>query len=273
MTGGKQFLVRWVSIDGVTRDLADLPGEPLAGSWVWAPDGHEVAFLVRISTTALVALNIDSGELRYLDDLRADGLPTSGAVARATWVPSAVCCTRHPRLGTGFGGSAPRRRCCSRSHPAASTPTASATSSPCGRPSCEPTACYSRWRAATATFWYYGPSMRLGMPSPSNGSAFRSRVLRARWDLSHQQLLIVRGARGRRSRGIAASICGPRTRDSKRRKYVRPRRRPMIAVRPLLGALGAAVLLSLGILAPPSSASIAAAAPDSGPDGWPAGQQ
>ena len=35
----------------------------------------------------------------------------------------------------------------------------------------------------------------------------------------------------------------------------------MIAVRPLLGALGAGVLLSLGILAPPSSASIAAAAP------------
>ena len=35
----------------------------------------------------------------------------------------------------------------------------------------------------------------------------------------------------------------------------------MIAVRPLLGALGAGVLLSLGILAPLSSASIAAAAP------------
>ena len=35
----------------------------------------------------------------------------------------------------------------------------------------------------------------------------------------------------------------------------------MIAFRPLLGALGAGVLLSLGILAPPSSASIAAAAP------------
>ena len=35
----------------------------------------------------------------------------------------------------------------------------------------------------------------------------------------------------------------------------------MIAVRPLLGALGAGVLLSLGIHARPSSASIAAAAP------------
>jgi hypothetical protein len=105
VTAGKHFLVRWVSVNGVARDLADLPGEPLAGSWVWAPDGHEVAFLVRISTTALVALNIDSGELRYLDDLRADGLPTSGAVVPATWVPSGGLLYAAPTTGTGFPGS------------------------------------------------------------------------------------------------------------------------------------------------------------------------
>jgi len=105
VTGGKHFLVRWVGIDGVIRDLADLPGEPLAGSWVWAPDGHAVAFLVHATTTALVALDIESGNLRYLDDLRADGLPSSGAVAPVTWVPSGGLLYAAPTTGTGFPGS------------------------------------------------------------------------------------------------------------------------------------------------------------------------
>ena len=199
VTGGKHFLVRWVSVNGgVTRDLADLPGEPLAGSWVWAPDGHEVAFLVRISTTALVALNIDSGELRYLDDLRADGLPTSGAVAPATWVPSGGLLYAAPTTGTGFPGS-------------------SGTSAPVlfevapGRidshrvGDVEPVwAPIVRADGVLLTLARGENDVLVLRPVDPSGHALAEQRLgvqvsgafAARWDLSHQQLLIVRGAAG-----------------------------------------------------------------------------
>ncbi len=190
--------MRWVSVNGVTRDLADLPGEPLAGSWVWAPDGHEVAFLVRISTTALVALNIDSGELRYLDDLRADGLPTSGAVAPATWVPSGGLLYAAPTTGTGFPGS-------------------SGTSAPVlfevapGRidshrvGDVEPVwAPIVRADGVLLTLARGENDVLVLRPVDPSGHALAEQRLgvqvsgafAARWDLSHQQLLIVRGAAG-----------------------------------------------------------------------------
>lgn len=88
--GGRRFHLRLVGVgtEGLVRDMADLPGEPVAGSWAWAPNGQSVAFLVRGSATALVALDTVEGQLRYLSDLRPDALPGQGAVAPATWAPS-----------------------------------------------------------------------------------------------------------------------------------------------------------------------------------------
>jgi hypothetical protein len=111
VAGGTRSVIRWVALDGTTQELAALPGEPLPGSWVWAPDGQAVAFLVHAKTVALVALDVATGELRYLDDLRPEGLPNSGAVAPATWDQSGNLLYAAPARGAGFpsstGSSAP----------------------------------------------------------------------------------------------------------------------------------------------------------------------
>ena len=111
VTGGSQFHLRWVRVGGEVRDITDLPGQPVAGSWVWASDGHAVAFLVRASVTALVTLDPATGELRYLDDVRGDALLSSGAVAPATWEPSGGLLYAAPAGPGGFpdnsAGSAP----------------------------------------------------------------------------------------------------------------------------------------------------------------------
>jgi hypothetical protein len=84
---GTSFHVRFVGSGGPVRDLVDLPRAPVSGSWVWAPDGGAVAFLVQ-STMALATLDMSSGELRYVDDLQPDAFPSNGAVAPATWTPT-----------------------------------------------------------------------------------------------------------------------------------------------------------------------------------------
>jgi hypothetical protein len=83
--GGTQFVQRWVGTDGAVREVVELPKAPVVGSWVWAPDGHAVAFLVQGDPITLVTLDTTTGELRNLEDLRADAVPTSGAVAPAAW--------------------------------------------------------------------------------------------------------------------------------------------------------------------------------------------
>jgi len=85
MTGGTRFRLRFVEINGAVRQLAVRPAQPLAASWAWARDGHAVAFLVRAKSTALATLDVANGELRYIDDLATGSLPSSGAVAPATW--------------------------------------------------------------------------------------------------------------------------------------------------------------------------------------------
>jgi hypothetical protein len=109
VAGGTRFHLRFVATTGEARDLADFPAQPLAGSWIWAPDGHAVAFLVHSQTTALVTLDLTSGELRYLDDLRGDALPSTGAVAPATWQPSGWLLYAAPAStnGTGSGNTGP----------------------------------------------------------------------------------------------------------------------------------------------------------------------
>jgi hypothetical protein len=104
VAGGMQFVLRRIGVDGSIRELVQLSGEPVAGSWSWAPDGQAVAFLVQTNMTSLIALDITSGELRYLDDLRPDTLPHSGAVAPATWEPSGGLLYAAPK-NVGFPGS------------------------------------------------------------------------------------------------------------------------------------------------------------------------
>jgi PEGA domain len=193
--GGTHFLIRWVGIDGDTRDLA---GEPVPGSWAWAPDGHASAFLVHASTTALVTLDVASGELRYLDDLRPDGLPGSGALAPATWEPSGGLLYAAPAGGRGF-------------------PNSSTTSAPVlfevapGRVDAhrvgdvEPVwAPIMRPDGVLLTLARDQNDVLVLRPVSPSGHAVAEQRLdvqvsgayAARWDLGHQQLLIVRGAAG-----------------------------------------------------------------------------
>jgi len=198
VTGGKHFVLRWVSVDGAIRDLADLPGAPLAGSWAWAPDGHEVAFLVRTSTTALVALNIDSGELRYLDDLRADGLPSSGAVAPATWESAGGLLYAAPTNGAGFpGGSSTSAPVLFEVAPGRIDSRRVGDVEPVWAP-------IVRVDGVLLTLARGENNVLVLRPVDPSGHALAEQRLgvqvsgafAARWDLSHQQLLIVRGASG-----------------------------------------------------------------------------
>jgi dipeptidyl aminopeptidase/acylaminoacyl peptidase len=198
VTGGSQFHLRWVSTDGVVRDMADLPGEPVAGSWVWAPDGHAVAFLVRTSGTALVALDLASRELRYLDDLRADALPSSGAVAPAAWEPSGSLLYAAPAGARGASGNA-----------AGSAPTLFEVAP--GRidghrvGDVEPVwAPMVRADGVLLTLARAENDVLVLRPVDPAGHALAEQRLgvrvsgayAARWDLTHRQLLIVRGASG-----------------------------------------------------------------------------
>jgi len=198
VTGGKHVVLRWVSVDGAIRDLADLPGAPLAGSWAWAPDGHEVAFLVRTSTTALVALNIDSGELRYLDDLRADGLPSSGAVAPATWESAGGLLYAAPTNGAGFpGGSSTSAPVLFEVAPGRIDSRRVGDVEPVWAP-------IVRVDGVLLTLARGENNVLVLRPVDPSGHALAEQRLgvqvsgafAARWDLSHQQLLIVRGAAG-----------------------------------------------------------------------------
>jgi hypothetical protein len=79
------FRVRQVSLTGPSRDLVDLPVAPIEGSWVWAPDGHAVAFLVRGTPTVLATLDVDNAALRSVADEPAELLPSASAIAPAAW--------------------------------------------------------------------------------------------------------------------------------------------------------------------------------------------
>jgi hypothetical protein len=105
---GKRFRLRFVSTAGQVRDLAEFPAQPVAASWVWARDGHAVAFLVRSTAVALVTLVLGTGEIRYLDDLRGDSLPSSGALAPATWQANGWLLYAAPRSTTASGSSSGR---------------------------------------------------------------------------------------------------------------------------------------------------------------------
>ena len=198
VTGGTHFLIRWVGTDGGSRDLADLPGEPVAGSWVWSPDGHAVAFLVHTSVSALVALDMATAELRYLDDLRTDGLPGSGAVAPATWEPSGSLLYAAPTSGSGFKGSsgnsgpvlfevAPGRI---DAHQVGDI-------EPVWAPIVRPDGLLLTLARADNDILVVRPVDPTGHALAEQRIGVQvSGTYSARWDLRHQQLLIVRGATG-----------------------------------------------------------------------------
>jgi hypothetical protein len=83
--GGKRYDLRFVDRTGTARSTAELPAQPVAGSWTWATDGHAVAFLARGTALALATLDVANGQLRYIDDLGGTAQPGVGAVAPATW--------------------------------------------------------------------------------------------------------------------------------------------------------------------------------------------
>jgi hypothetical protein len=109
VSGGPSYQLSFIGDDGNVRELAQLPSEPIAGSWVWAPDGASVAFLVHTTTVSLVALDVQkTGRLRYLDDLGVEALPSSGAIAPAAWEPACdllYAGPAHADGGSGSGGS------------------------------------------------------------------------------------------------------------------------------------------------------------------------
>jgi hypothetical protein len=85
VAGSTRFRVRQLVPGDPPRDLVDLPSAPLEGSWVWAPDGHAVAFVVHTTPPVLASLDLADGALRSVADVPAILLPGAGALAPATW--------------------------------------------------------------------------------------------------------------------------------------------------------------------------------------------
>jgi hypothetical protein len=86
VTGGSRFRLRRIDADGSVNDLVDLPLPPVEASWVWAPDGQRVAFLVRTTALTLTTLDLNTGALRSVADVPADALPQFGELAPAGWL-------------------------------------------------------------------------------------------------------------------------------------------------------------------------------------------
>jgi hypothetical protein len=109
IAGGVRYQIWFAGTDGRVRDFVQLPGEPVAGSWVWAAEGGSVAFLVHTAaTTSLVSLDLSTGDLRYLDDLSTDTLPVSGAIAPAAWKPTGeLLYSGPPRTDGASAGTGP----------------------------------------------------------------------------------------------------------------------------------------------------------------------
>jgi hypothetical protein len=85
VNGGSHFHLLFAERNGQGRNLAELAGQPIVGSWVWAPDGHAVAFLTRAGGLALATLDITHGGVRYVDDLGNGNAQGAASVAPATW--------------------------------------------------------------------------------------------------------------------------------------------------------------------------------------------
>ena len=63
-SGAARVRILHVSLSGAVHNLVELPVGPFEGSWVWAPDAHAVAFLVRTTPPVLATLELADGALR-----------------------------------------------------------------------------------------------------------------------------------------------------------------------------------------------------------------
>jgi hypothetical protein len=194
IAGRVRYQIRFAATDGHVRDLVQLPGEPVAGSWVWAAEGGSVAFLVRTAaTTSLVSLDLSTGDIRYLDDLSTDTLPVNGAIAPAAWKPTGELLYGGPPHtdGTSAGTGpvlyqvAPLR---TDAHRVGDV-------QPVWAPAVQSTGTVITLARAENDVLVLRPidasghvlaEQRLGIQVPG--------AFAARWDLFHRQLLIVRGA-------------------------------------------------------------------------------
>jgi hypothetical protein len=106
--GGKRYDLRFVGRAGAALSTAELPAQPVSGSWMWAADGHAVAFLARGKALALATFDVANGQLRYIDDLGGTAQPGVGAVPPATWDQSGRILYAAPaRAGTRAGTTSP----------------------------------------------------------------------------------------------------------------------------------------------------------------------
>jgi hypothetical protein len=194
IAGGVGYRIRFAGTDGQVRDLVELPGEPVAGSWVWAVEGRSVAFLVHsAATTSLVSLDLSTGDLRYLDDLSTDTLPVSGAIAPASWKPSGeLLYSGPPRTDESSAGTGPVLY---QVAPLRTDSHRVGDVQPVWAPAVQST--------GTVMTLARGENDSLVLrPIDNNGHVLAQQRLgiqvagtfAARWDLVHRQLLIVRGS-------------------------------------------------------------------------------
>jgi hypothetical protein len=85
--GAARTVISWLDTGtGESEDLAVLPSEVAAGTYVWSPDGRTGGFVVHTASLAAVCTLSVSGEFRYLGDLNHDGL-LGPPVAPVAWAP------------------------------------------------------------------------------------------------------------------------------------------------------------------------------------------
>ncbi|HVC35396.1 MAG TPA: PEGA domain-containing protein [Chloroflexota bacterium] len=112
VAGGSRDRLLWLPArDGDPRVLIDLPSKVVAGSYVWSPDGQQVAFLAQSSDhVTLCLLDTRDGSLRDLADLTSSSPPPFAPFtwsADGTRLLYSAAVPASPSLGGWlFGGSA-----------------------------------------------------------------------------------------------------------------------------------------------------------------------
>ena len=85
--GATRTAIHWLeAASGGEQDLALLPSDVAADTYVWSPDGETVAFVVHTASLAAVCTLSVGGDFRYLGDLNHDGL-LGPPVAPVAWAP------------------------------------------------------------------------------------------------------------------------------------------------------------------------------------------
>jgi hypothetical protein len=199
--GMERTSLRWLdTATGTAQLLALLPSEVIPGSYVWRPDGHDVAFLVHTASLSAVCTLSDAGEFHYLGDLGHDGTAgppvapvawgPAGQLVYAALKPPAPSASANP-LGLG-----------------APTPVGLFLADPSGGPGRS----FGSTEGLSPTWWPDSRLLLAGLPA-NRGTGLRLRELDAqgqaqelvsidvatpsatgyglRWDLAHQRALLI----------------------------------------------------------------------------------